>query len=1853
MIKRRRGCFIFLFLFVLFLNLILVSAYTINDSSQGIFTNITLNYSRVPHQDFIDSASLNMIDSNLIMYLPFDTQENSGNVTYDYSNHLNDGVLINGVNFNSSGGKYGGDYEFDGVNDYIKLNNLNFSDNESFTISAWINTKKASAIQTIFSTGAGGGAKGIGFLYSPTNRFYFEIYGESGGRQTFYSTTNSLNSGGWNYVAASFNATSLNLTLYANGVQNNSTIVTDPTSIVYAAPVSIGSLRGSSTYFNGSIDEVMLFNKTLNSTEISEIYDNQSQRFYKTGEIFYQGLNFSGASQVNITFSDCGSFLGSYIQGKINSGNYQNFSGCNLTNYAFSGNSTNANFTIKFNSDSYGFYSPVLIWNYTARRGVALNFSDTDFATQTNLTWPPANHSDSYSGAESNPTGNPIGGFVNYSRIVDSNDAAYYVNNESDFVTAIENSVSGDVIYINDSVVLDFTNYNTFVIPGNVTIASGRGKNYSEGALIKKEINDMRNFTDLTLFKTGGDNIRITGLRIYGGDTDSEDEYHAAFSAGRSDLTGKYYQVHQVSYGITSNASNLEIDNNELYGWRGATISSAGGALNNYVHHNYIHNNNHNGLGYGVNLGDYNNISFLIEANLFDYNRHSVASSYYNNSYEARYNIDLNSFRFASSFDRHGNYYGGNYTIIHHNTFYTDDGLCSTPQALIGIRGAPVSEDGGQIYNNWFECNFINKAIFTRYYNGSISIPPGDSGTNVTVYNNLVNSTTNSQFYFPVPVINVSKYTASINESISFNASGSYETGGSIRYVEWNFWDNTSVQYGSDVTHSFSEAGKYFVHARIFDNVGESRDYEIPITIEPENLSKNYLNFWMYENSFVDSPEYVQKQAIVNGNVLWRQNFSDNVSGWQHINVEIPSNLTDNENELNITLGVATLKNYTDPLYPSVHSIEEFEVFFDAVTVFKPGEDLNGDGDFQNGKWTYINNNGTDWTNIKTTRLKQDSTQLIAPVYRDNYTNGTFVGISKTVNLYNQTISSISMGGSSVLRDFADSGNIIKFNGNENDEFNKVVLPDGIFRYFNGEDNYVSKERMDYINDSFFMQFAVDDKQKVKPLIYLQDGTKKLYIYLNSENKLYINAEQNSNVVYSAHSTESIPSNQIDYLFIIHKNNGFSVYLGNSSLSMSSSGNYNLGFSNSSVFYLGKKDSSYFEGLIGTVKIYNYALGQSEINSEYSTESPYLVYTFNQNFDNSTFFDNENKFWTAGQFGTALNFDGSDDYVDFPDRVNVTGNKTILFRVKLNNLSSPQGILRFGITEGFVITVGTSGAISASVYDNNTGAKTTSDTLSIGKTYFVVIVKNSTAITQIYINNSENSVSTATTYHLTGADDTLGRSTGSPYTERYLNGSLEEVAIFNRSLNSTEISDIYQNNDINSTSGLLRYWSFRNLSVGVDDSAGFGLRGDLKNFDIHSLKLIKDDFNNNTVNSTFYLSSSYTEFQGKKTLRLENSSYIDIPLGNDGSILNSAFSLEFGLNMDYTPLSKKLLNFGFFDVRSDSSTGPINFVVSTNQNASTYLSNFPFTWDVQAPFGPNYFTLVHYEKNSTEFTPITFTKNNNILTSYYDGGYYSERLTSNDSTLDTSSIDNLTIGNFSGYLDYLILYKRDLGKEETYLKDRMNYLTCVDSDGDGYGSFMGFGKVNGCTYQQIDCDDSNANINPGESEVNGNSVDENCDGIIGSLSSQTSSSNSDDGKGRTKYLNLTGKDIKLGYSVNISNNQIIYFDFMGSEKKLEINNFDDKKILFTLDGVIYTLEIGNSINLDLNSDGVSDLQFTFYRVNNRKAEINLKLLNQKIPETNIEENQKPFWNFFTVLGLIIAGLILLYFVLFRKFGKKK
>jgi hypothetical protein len=282
-------------------------------------------------------------------------------------------------------------------------------------------------------------------------------------------------------------------------------------------------------------------------------------------------------------------------------------------------------------------------------------------------------------GAEENPTGAPIGGGKGYPRLVGKGD--YTVETREQLLMALGKAKAGQVVYVRDDSEIDLTGHREIVIPEGVTLASGRGRNDSKGALFfttedKYTKGESERFC---LFMTGGPNVRVTGIRLRGPDPD---------------VRGRYQYIN--SDGIQCHHDALKVDNCEIWAWsHGGVYAIEGTGV--HVHHNFIHHCQRAGLGYCVVL---NKAELRIEANIFDYYRHAIAATGRSPSgYEACYNI-ARQHSTSHVFDMHGGRdrkdgtnVAGDWMKIHHNTFHSR-------HRPVVVRGRPTKEC--VVHNNWF-----------------------------------------------------------------------------------------------------------------------------------------------------------------------------------------------------------------------------------------------------------------------------------------------------------------------------------------------------------------------------------------------------------------------------------------------------------------------------------------------------------------------------------------------------------------------------------------------------------------------------------------------------------------------------------------------------------------------------------------------------------------------------------------------------------------------------------------------------------------------------------------------------------------------------------------------------------------------------------------------------------------------------------------------------------------------------------------------------------------------------------------------------------------------------------------------
>lgn len=295
-------------------------------------------------------------------------------------------------------------------------------------------------------------------------------------------------------------------------------------------------------------------------------------------------------------------------------------------------------------------------------------------------------------GAKPNELG-PIGGGEGYKMPIIKGD--YEVTNLDELLDALSKVKSGEIVFIPDEIRIDLTT-RVFIealvleIPEGVTLAGNRGYRGSKGGVLLSNALETR-----IMIRANGPNVRLTGLQIQGPNPDRHLEHHKR-SFGPEGLGREYYYKFPVSRGITTEYQGLKVDNCEISAFSGSGVYLKKGT-GHHIHHNFIHRCQYNGLGYGVSHAK---ASSLIEYNLFNENRHSIAGTGVSGcGYTARHNIEL-GISLSHCFDMHGGRdrkdntdIAGTTMEIYNNTFYA-------PERAVVIRGVP--EDKCDIHHNWF-----------------------------------------------------------------------------------------------------------------------------------------------------------------------------------------------------------------------------------------------------------------------------------------------------------------------------------------------------------------------------------------------------------------------------------------------------------------------------------------------------------------------------------------------------------------------------------------------------------------------------------------------------------------------------------------------------------------------------------------------------------------------------------------------------------------------------------------------------------------------------------------------------------------------------------------------------------------------------------------------------------------------------------------------------------------------------------------------------------------------------------------------------------------------------------------------
>ncbi len=202
--------------------------------------------------------------------------EGHGSVAHDYSGHHDDGTLEGAAQWTH--GRFQGAIGFDGSTAGVRVPDSAALEPANVTVSAWVNSGASPGnYRYIVAKGANScSAASYGLYTGPQGgvAFYTSSNGGYAWAISPEAPASSIWNGQWHNVIGSFDGSTVRL--YVDGRQVGSGTA-DSAPIAYGLPtsndLSIGAYPWcSSSDFNGSIDEVKVFDRALGPVEIGAAY---------------------------------------------------------------------------------------------------------------------------------------------------------------------------------------------------------------------------------------------------------------------------------------------------------------------------------------------------------------------------------------------------------------------------------------------------------------------------------------------------------------------------------------------------------------------------------------------------------------------------------------------------------------------------------------------------------------------------------------------------------------------------------------------------------------------------------------------------------------------------------------------------------------------------------------------------------------------------------------------------------------------------------------------------------------------------------------------------------------------------------------------------------------------------------------------------------------------------------------------------------------------------------------------------------------------------------------------------------------------------------------------------------------------------------------------------------------------------------------------------------------------------------------------------------------------------------------------------------------------------------------------
>ncbi len=216
-------------------------------------------------------------DDSLTGYWKLD--EGSENVVIDDSSNHNNGILVGNNSSVWTSAKYGYGLNFDGFTNYVKIpNSLSLTMNESVTVAVWIKQRADGIASSSFLVGktyfnSYDYGLEVHSKHSYQDRKFAFMLRDNSTSYALFSTTQSVFNQ-WYFVVGTYDGHMQKI--YVNGILENS--ANRSIQIKQSGQnFFMGSNSAGGGLFNGVIDSLQVYNRALDSAEISAIYTSSPQ----------------------------------------------------------------------------------------------------------------------------------------------------------------------------------------------------------------------------------------------------------------------------------------------------------------------------------------------------------------------------------------------------------------------------------------------------------------------------------------------------------------------------------------------------------------------------------------------------------------------------------------------------------------------------------------------------------------------------------------------------------------------------------------------------------------------------------------------------------------------------------------------------------------------------------------------------------------------------------------------------------------------------------------------------------------------------------------------------------------------------------------------------------------------------------------------------------------------------------------------------------------------------------------------------------------------------------------------------------------------------------------------------------------------------------------------------------------------------------------------------------------------------------------------------------------------------------------------------------------------------------------